>query len=165
MCIRDSDGGVPKGGAGTIAVVGDMKRMSTEFVRGASFRGYGVSLGLGIGIPIPILDVDMARFTSVSDADITAPVIDYSKAYPEALPEKLGEVSYAELRTGEITVNGKKIRTGSLSSYPKARKIAMTLKSWIEAGEFLLNRPAELLPQADSGYAFKNMKSGKKKGK
>lgn len=156
-----NDRGVPKGGAGTIAVVGDMKKMSTQFIRGASLRGYGVSLTVGIGVPIPILDMDMARFTAVSDADITAPVVDYSDAYPQAKGGNLGEVTYAELRSGEITLRGRKIKTGALSSYPKARKIAETLKGWIEAGKFLLNPPAELLPQADSGYKFTAMKHAK----
>ena len=45
-----------------------------------------LSLAVGIGIPIPILDEEMARFTGVSDADISAPVIDYGQAYPEAIP-------------------------------------------------------------------------------
>ena len=157
--------GVPTGGAGTIAVVGDMKEMSTDFIRGASLRGYGVSLAVGIGIPIPVLDMDMARFTAVSDADITAPIVDYSEAYPAARSEKLGEVTYAELRSGEITVKGRKVKTGSLSSYPKARKIAVILKERIEAGEFLLNRPAQLLPQAESGYKFTPLKIRKRRGR
>jgi uncharacterized protein (DUF39 family) len=157
--------GVPKGGAGTIAVVGDMKQMSTDFIRGASFRGYGVSLGVGLGIPIPILDVEMARFTSISDSDITAPIVDYSVAYPQAKPEKLGDVTYTELRSGEISVNGKKIKTGAISSYPKARKVAGTLKGWIEAGKFLLTEPLQQLPQADSGYAFSGMKGKKPRKK
>jgi len=154
--------GVPKGGSGTIAVVGDMKKMSTEFIRGASLRGYGASLAVGVGIPIPVLDEEMARFTSVSDADIVAPVIDYGSSYPQAIPEKLGEVTYAELRSGKIKLAGKEIPTGAMSSYAKARKIAATLKSWIESGKFLLGRPVELLPQADSGYSFHAMRERRK---
>jgi L-aspartate semialdehyde sulfurtransferase len=154
--------GVPKGGAGTIAVVGDMKKMSTEFIRGASLRGYGVSLGVGIGIPIPVLDEDMARFTSISDADIVAPVIDYGTSYPQAIPEKLGEVTYAELKSGKITVGGKEIPTGAMSSYAKATRIAETLKSWITSGKFLLGHPVELLPQAESGYSFHTMRERRK---
>jgi len=45
-------GGIPKGGAGTLALTADMKQMIPEFVRGVSLRGYGASLALGIGIPI-----------------------------------------------------------------------------------------------------------------
>lgn len=41
-----------------------MKAMRREFVRGVSFRGYGVSLGLGVGIPIPILNQDVLKRTT-----------------------------------------------------------------------------------------------------
>jgi uncharacterized protein (DUF39 family) len=153
---------VPKGGAGTLAVSGDMKQMSVEYVRGASFRGYGVSLGVGIGVAIPVLDADMAKFTGVSDADITAPVIDYSIGYPEMSGGPIATVTYAELRSGKITVNGKEIPTGAISSYPKARKIAETLKGWIGAGKFLLSEPLAPLPSSESGYTFKPLKERKK---
>jgi len=159
--VPRNEAGEPKGGAGTLAVAGDMKQMSTEFVRGASFRGYGVSLGLGIGVPIPILDADMAKFTSVSDADINAPVVDYSVAYPEMSGGPIGTVTYAELRSGKVNINGKDVPTGAISSYPKARKIATILKGWIEAGKFLLSAPVAPLPPAESGYAFKMLKERK----
>ena len=159
--IARNEHGVPKGGAGTLALCGDMKQMSPEFIRGASFRGYGVSLGLGVGVPIPILDADMAKFTSVSDADINAPVVDYSVAYPEMSGGPIGTVTYAELRSGKVNINGKDVPTGAISSYPKARKIATILKGWIEAGKFLLSAPVAPLPPAESGYAFKMLKERK----
>jgi uncharacterized protein (DUF39 family) len=156
------ENGVPKGGAGTLALVGDLKTMNTEYIRGASFRGYGVSLGLGVGVPIPILDADMAKFTSVSDAEITAPITDYSQNYPEMVGAPLGEVTYAELKTGSIKFQGKDIPTAAISSYPKAKAIAETLKSWISEGKFTLSQPVEPLPQADSGYSFKMLKERKR---
>jgi L-aspartate semialdehyde sulfurtransferase len=149
------ENGVPKGGAGTLAVIGDLKQMNSDFLVGASFRGYGCTLTVGLGIPIPILDEDICRFTAVTDADITAPIVDYSEAYPNCKPGNLGEVSYAELRTGKITVQGQEVPTASLSSYPKAVQIANTLKEWIQAGDFLLTEPVKALPTAGEGYAFK----------
>ncbi len=138
--------GVPKGGAGTIAVIGDLKGMSPQWLVGASILGYGVSLFVGIGIPIPILDEEMARFTAVKDADIYTQVIDYSMDYPKGEIKSLGEVSYGELRSGEITLLGKKVPTAPLSSYYKARIIAETLKEWIEQGAFFLGEPQLTLP-------------------
>ncbi len=44
--------GVPMAGAGTLAVLGDMKHMAAAWLRGASFRGYGATLIVGLGIPI-----------------------------------------------------------------------------------------------------------------
>jgi uncharacterized protein (DUF39 family) len=114
-----TDNGVPRGGAGTLAVTGDLKKMNPEFIRGVSMTGYGVSLAVGIGIPIPILDEDMARFTGVSDEEIFAPVIDYGDDYPNAKGEPLIYVSYAQLRSGKIEIKGKTIETGSISSLPK----------------------------------------------
>jgi uncharacterized protein (DUF39 family) len=131
-----------------------MKAMSTKFIRGASFRGYGPSLAVGIGIPIPVLDEEMARFTGVCDADISAPVVDYGKAYGENNGEVLGRLTYDQLRSGRVKFMGKDIPTGAISSYAKAREIAEMLKGWIKEGRFLLSVPVQPLPQSDSGYAF-----------
>jgi uncharacterized protein (DUF39 family) len=140
-------GGVPTGGAGTLAVIGDLKEMSPEWLVGASFLGYGVSLYVGIGIPIPILDEDMARYTAVKDEDIATQIYDYSMDYPGGGEMKsLGEVTYKELRSGRIVLKGKEVATASVSSYYRARQIAETLKSRIEKGEFLLGEPQMLLP-------------------
>ncbi|HBG18472.1 MAG: hypothetical protein A2X81_01515 [Desulfobacterales bacterium GWB2_56_26] len=140
------ENGVPLKPAGTVMVQGDLKRMSPEWVRGVSILGYGSSLALGLGIPIPILDAEMAACTGVSDAEIFTQVIDYGYDYTNGIARSYGQVSYAELKSGEIEVNGKKIRTSSLSSVVKAREIAEILKKNICDGKFLLNRPAELLP-------------------
>jgi uncharacterized protein (DUF39 family) len=160
-------GGVPKGGAGTLAVMGDLKGMSADYLRGVSMTGYGATLAVGIGVPIPILDAEMARFTAVRDRDIYAPVIDYGGAYSENTGEVLATVSYDQLRSGTITVQGKEVRTASLSSYSKARAIAGELKGWIQRGEFLLSRPAEPLPGVDSapGCGLLQVRAPNGKGK
>jgi len=105
--VRRSELGLPQVPAGTLAVTGDLKKMSPRWLRGASFTGYGVTLTLGLGIPIPILDEETLVFAAVTDAEITAPVVDYSVAYPNGKAEILGEVSVAQLKSGEISVNGK----------------------------------------------------------
>jgi uncharacterized protein (DUF39 family) len=117
--------------------------------------GYGCTLTVGIGVPIPILDEEILRYTTITDAEIFAPVIDYSGAYPNREPDVLAEVSYAELRSGKIKVLDKEVPTASLSSYPKAVEIATTLKQWIQAGKFFLTEPVAPLPGADSGVTFK----------
>ncbi len=153
--IPRTDGGVPKAGAGTLAVMGDLKQMSPEWLRGVSFIGYGASLAVGIGIPIPILDQEILEYTRVTDEDIWAPIVDYSEAYPNRSPETMGTVTYAALRTGSIPVNGKEVPTASLSSYARARQIAGLLKGWIQEGGFLLTGSVAPLPGPDSGYQFK----------
>jgi uncharacterized protein (DUF39 family) len=142
--------GVPREGAGTLAVVGNLKEMTPEWLAAASILGYGVSLYVGIGIPIPILDEEMARFTAVKDEDIYTQIYDYSMDYPKGVSKSLAEVSYKELRSGTIIIDGKKVITAPLSSYYKARLIANTLKEWIESGKFLLGEPQQILPSIES---------------
>jgi uncharacterized protein (DUF39 family) len=152
------DNGVPRRGAGTLAVIGDLKQMKPEWLVGTSMLGYGCTLTVGIGVPIPILSEEILRYTTVSDADILAPIVDYSEAYPQREPDILGEVSYAELMSGHIKVQGKDVPTSSLSSYPKAVEIAGILKQWMEKGEFLLTEPVAPLPGVESGISFKPLK-------
>ena len=142
--------GVPKEGAGTLAVVGNLKEMTPEWLAAASILGYGVSLYVGIGIPIPILDEEMARFTAVKDEDIYTQIYDYSMDYPKGVSKSLAEVSYKDLRSGTIIIDGRKVITAPLSSYYKARLIANTLKEWIESGKFLLGEPQQILPSVES---------------
>ncbi|MDI3524877.1 MAG: L-aspartate semialdehyde sulfurtransferase [Candidatus Atribacteria bacterium] len=156
--VERNERGVPKGGAGTLALIGDLKGMSAQWLWGVSVRGYGCSLAVGVGVPIPILDEETLYYCSVSDEEILAPVVDYSSAYPEGTGEVLGYVSYAQLRSGKIVIKGKEIPTFPLSSYQRAREIAQTLKRWIQEGNFELTRPVVNLPGVESGVRFKNLK-------
>jgi len=137
--------GVPTRSSRTLAVIGNMREMSTEYIRALNFRRYGISLAVGIGVPIPILDKQMMKFVSISDKDILAPVLDYSVQSRNRKPLK--EVSYAELRSGAVELFGKKVKTSSLSSYYKARQIAEELKRMVQEGDFLLTEPVERLPE------------------
>jgi len=153
--VPRTDQGVPTRGAGTLSVIGDLKQMSPRYLRGISMLGYGVTLAVGIGLPIPILSEETLAYTIVTDADIIAPVIDYAGTYPQRGSEVLAEVTYAELKSGQIKVLGKSIPTSSMSSYPRAHEIAQTLKQWIEQGEFFLSERVAPLPGAESGVSLK----------
>ncbi len=155
--VPRGENGVPRKPAGTLAVIGDLKQMRSEWLRGISMQGYGASLVVGIGVPIPILSEEILKYTTVTDADIFAPIVDYSEAYPQRKPDTLGEVSYAQLKTGRIEVKGKQVPTSSLSSYSKAVEIAQTLKSWIKKGEFTLTEPVTPLPGPEAGIAIKSL--------
>ncbi len=151
------DNGVPKRPAGTLAVIGDLKQMKPEWLPGITMLGYGCTITVGIGLPIPILSEEILRYTLVRDTDIFAAIVDYSEAYPQRKPDILGEVSYSQLISGKIEVQGKEVPTAALSSYPKAVKITNILKSWIQKGEFLLTEPVAPLPGVESGITFKNI--------
>jgi len=142
---RDKNG-IPLTPAGTIMVMGDLKEMDPRWVVGVSLLGYGCSLAVGLGIPIPILNAEMARFTAVSDEEIHTQIIDYGNDYPNGTATSLGQVSYAELKSGEINFNGHEIPSVPLTSYVRSLEIANILKEWIEKGEFLLTQPQEMLP-------------------
>ncbi len=152
-----TDTGVPRRAAGTLAVIGDLKRMSPRWLVGTSFLGYGATLTVGIGVPIPVLSEEILRYTAVTDDDIFSPVIDFAEAYPQRSPEVLAEVTYAQLKSGRIKVKGKQVPTASLSSYSRALEIAGILKDRIKKGEFLLTEPVAPLPGAESGTVIKPM--------
>ncbi|MEW6619543.1 MAG: homocysteine biosynthesis protein [bacterium] len=156
--VARTDKGIPKSPAGTLAVLGDLKQINPEWLRGVSMTGYGVTLAVGIGVPIPILNEEICQYTAVKDEEIYTQVIDYSEAYPQGKPGSLAEVNYAQLKSGKIIVRNKEVPTGGLSSYAKAREIADILKEWIRKGEFLLTEPVQKLPSVDSKIRLKALK-------
>ena len=156
--VLRTDNGVPRRSAGTLAVIGDLKQMNQRWLVGTSMLGYGCTITAGIGVPIPILSEEILQYTAVTDDDIFAPVIDYSEAYPQMKPDILAEVSYAQLKSGKIIIQGKEVPTASLSSYLRAVEIATTLKEWIQTGKFLLTEPVAPLPGVESGITFKPLK-------
>jgi uncharacterized protein (DUF39 family) len=156
--VKRKDNGVPQAPAGTIAVIGDLKQMKPEWLVGTTMLGYGVTLTVGIGVPIPVLDEEVIKYAAIRDEEIYAQVVDYGQAYPQVVAGSLGEVNYAQLKSGKITVQGKSAPTGNLSSYSKAREISEELKVWIKKGDFLLTEPVAPLPSAESGYTFKLLK-------
>jgi uncharacterized protein (DUF39 family) len=134
----------PIGPAATVALIGDAKTMTPQWVRGCYFKGYGPSLMLGVGVPIPILNEAIAAHCAVQDTDIVAPVMDFS--IPRRVRPTFGLVSYAQLKSGSITIEGQTVRTAPLASLYLARQVAETLKAWIEAGQFELAAPVAPLP-------------------
>ncbi|MDD2233748.1 MAG: homocysteine biosynthesis protein [Desulfitobacteriaceae bacterium] len=143
---------------GTLAVIGDLKQMSPRWLVGTSYLGYGATLSVGIGVPIPILNEEIARYAAATDEELFAPIVDYGDDYPSMKPGNLGFISYADLKSGEITVNGRKTKTAPLSSLPRAREIASTLKNWILECQFLINEPVQLLPSPTDGLKSNTLK-------
>lgn len=137
---------IPKANSATLAVIGNAKEMSPEFIKAAYYEKYGVSIFIGIGVPVPILDIDMARAVSIRNEQITTFICDYSKPDHPVI----GEIDYASLFSGSIHFNGKKVRTASMSSLFKARIIADELKNWIKEGKFYLSQPVGSFPKETS---------------
>lgn len=140
--------GVPIGSSRTLALIGNLRGMEREFIRGLDIFGYGTSLSVGVGIPIPILNTNIMKKCAISDEEIFAKVFDYG--VPSRTRPMLGTVNYAQLRSGKIEVDGHVMRTSSLSSYKYAKKVAEKLKGWIEKDGFELTVPSVTLPKEGS---------------
>ncbi len=138
--------GIPLTPAGTLWVMGDLKKMNPKWLVGASLQGSGCSMSLGLGIPIPILNEEIVNYTAVSDEELFTQIVDYGHDYPNGISKSYGKVSYAELKSGYIKFRGEEVQTVPLSSIVRAREIAEILKEWILKGEFLIGEPQFTLP-------------------
>lgn len=135
--------GLPLSNARTLMVTADLKQMDPNYIRAAYFERYGVSLFVGVGIPIPILDEDIAQRVSISNRNIETTICDYAlQGHPG-----IARVSYEQLRSGWVELNGKRVRTAPLSSLAKAREIAQVLKKAVVSGNFPLKAPVQPLPE------------------
>jgi len=141
------------GGFGTLSVQGDLKEMSSDYIRAANFDGYGSSIYIGMGVPIPILNEEIAASTAVTDADVSVSILDYG--VPSRDRPSLRQVTYEELRSGSVEIDGKDVKTSSLSSFKKSRIIANELKDWISRGEFFVSSPVENLQTGVSARPMK----------
>jgi len=146
--VKRTKTGVPVSPAGTICVMGGLKKMSPKWLVGVSLQGYGCSLSVGLGIPIPILNEEIVKHTAVSDEEIFTQIVDYGYDYPNGISKSYGQVSYAELKSGSIKFKGEIVQAVPLSSLVKAREIAETLKNWISKEKFTLCEPQFTLPNA-----------------
>ncbi|HEY9882284.1 MAG TPA: homocysteine biosynthesis protein [Thermosynechococcaceae cyanobacterium] len=134
----------PIGPAATLALIGDAKQMDARWVRGCYFKNYGPSLMLGVGVPFPVLQEEVVAHCAVQDQDLVAPVVDFS--IPRRVRPTFGLVSYAQLKSGRLTIDGKTVRVAPLASLFRSRQVAMELKQWIEAGTFTLTEFVAPIP-------------------
>lgn len=147
----------PQNQLGTLMVRGDLKQMSSKYLKGATYFRYGTTLYVGLGIPIPLINLRVAETAGLSDEEIFTDILDYS--VPSNKRPALRKVSYAELKSGKVDINGRMVHSSPLSSFKYAKEIAETLKQWILNKEFFLSRPAELIPDHREFSSFKIRKS------
>jgi uncharacterized protein (DUF39 family) len=134
----------PIGPAATVALIGDAKQMNSRWVRGCYFKKYGASLMIGVGIPFPVLNEKVIENCAIQDQDIVAPIVDFS--IPRRVRPTFGLVSYAQLKSGKITIEGKTVRVAPLVSIYLSRQVAEELKEWIKEGKFTLTKSVAKLP-------------------
>ena len=129
----------PIGPAATVALIGDAKQMNSRWVRGCYLKNYGSSLMLGVGVPLPVLQEKVILHCAVQDKDLVAPVVDF--AIPRRVRPTFGLVTYQQLKSGRITIEGKSVRVAPLASIALSRQVAIELKELIKAGKFTLTEP------------------------
>jgi len=134
----------PKTGFGNITVSGNLKEMDTRFLRAATMPKYGTTLCIGIGVPIPILSPEIAQATAVRNADIETSILDYS--VPKLSRPQVAKVSYEELFSGTVEVDGISIKTAFMSSLRITNEILSELAHRIEDKQFYLTEPVVRLP-------------------
>jgi len=134
----------PVGPAATLALIGDAKQMNSRWVRGCYFKNYGPSIMLGAGIPLPVLHEEVVARCAVQDKELVAPIIDFS--IPRRVRPTFGLVSYAQLKSSRIVIDGKTVRVAPLASIYLSRQVALELKQWIESGQFTLTEPVAAIP-------------------
>jgi uncharacterized protein (DUF39 family) len=138
MLSQRQENGIPNAPSATLALIGDLKKMSNEFIKPGFFIKYGVSLYVGVGIPIPILNEEILRYTGISNEEIFTNLVDYGNE-----KKVIGKINYKDLQSGEIEFENKKIKTFSLTSLKKSREIANILKEKITKGKFFIQKPVE----------------------
>lgn len=134
----------PIGPAATVALIGDAKQMDSRWIRGCYFKNYGTSLMIGVGVPLPVLTEQVVLHCSIQDRDIVAPVVDFS--IPRRVRPTFGLVTYQQLKTGRIKIEGKPVRVAPLASIALSRKVATELQASIKTGEFTLTEPVAPIP-------------------
>jgi len=144
--VKRTKKGIPIKPAGTLWVMGNLKKMSPKWLMGMSLQGYGCSLAVGLGVPIPILNEKILQYTAVSDEELFTQIVDYGYDYPNGISKSYGQVSYEELKSGSIKIRGEEISTVPLSSLVRAREIAALLKKRISDGKFMIGEPQFTLP-------------------
>ena len=137
---RDERTHIPTGPAATLAIIADMRMVKPDFIKPVVVPGYGISIAVSIGVAIPVLDEDMAMRVSVQNKNIKTSIIDY------ATGERVTSVNYRDLLGGQATINGKAIRTTTMSRNRVAQDITVIMKNWIMANRFSLNAPVKSLP-------------------
>lgn len=143
----------PIGPAATLALIGDAKQMDPRWVRGCHFKQYGPSLMLGVGVPLPVLDEQVVAHCAVADHDLVAPVVDFS--IPRRVRPTFGLVSYAQLKSGKIKIEGKTVRAAPLASLYLSGQVALELQAWIQTGKFTLTEPVAPIP-TDRSFLAQN---------
>jgi uncharacterized protein (DUF39 family) len=144
--VRRSPSGHARGPGAVAALAVDLHGLQAEWLRTARFDGHGGALLVAIAAPIPLLDPAIAAQVALGNDRIEAPVLDVS--IPRRIKPSFGSVPYAQLTSGRIQVDGRRLLAAPAHSPRLAAGIAERLVEELRAGRFPLRLPLAPLPQA-----------------
>ncbi|MEB3200980.1 MAG: homocysteine biosynthesis protein [Synechococcaceae cyanobacterium] len=127
------------------AVAADLHALDPRWLRACFFEGHGSALLVGVAAPIPLLDATVALQASIGDEALEAPVLDLS--VPRRIKPSLGVVSYGQLHTGFLELEGRRLPAAPAHSPRLAASIAAELISRLEQDRFPLRLPPLPLSQ------------------
>ncbi len=136
---RRLEGGQARTPGAVAAVSVDLHELEGGWLRPCFFEGHGSALLVPIAAPIALLDGVIARQAATGDAQLEAPVLDV--AIPRRIKPSFGSVSYARLKSGEIELEGRRIRSAPAHSPRLAEAIGRELAQRLQDGTFPLRPP------------------------
>ena len=143
--IRRQESGHALTPGATAAVSVDLHDLNPRWIRSCFFPGHGSALMVAIAAAVPLLNRVIAEQAAAGQEQLKAPVLDV--AIPRRLKPALGSVSYAELASGHISVQGHKLRCAPAHSHRLAAEISKDLIHRLEQNRFPLRLPWQPLAE------------------
>ncbi|MFM7086586.1 MAG: homocysteine biosynthesis protein [Cyanobium sp.] len=143
--VRRLPGGQARAPGATAAVAVDWQELNPRWIRACFFEGHGSALLVAIAAPVPLIDATIALQAAATDSELEVPVLDLS--IPRRLKPGFGAVPYSAVKSGEITVAGRRVRVAPAHSPALADAVAQDLVIRLRDGRFPLRLP--LLPLSD----------------
>ena len=107
---------------------------------------------------LPVLDLEVVRATAVCDEDISVDLLDYG--VPSRNRPVLRKVSYAELRSGAVEMNGEEVRTSIALQFREGTAGSRELKNWVESGKMQLTLPTQKIDTAKNAHPMHESAKG-----
>ena len=121
----------------------DLHSLDPRWLRATRLEGGGSGLLVAIAAPVPLVHAEAARQAAAGDADLQAPVLDF--AIPRRVRPSFGPVSYAQLHSGQLSLEGRRLNCAPGHSPRLAGAIAEELVLRLREGRFPLRLPLQPL--------------------
>jgi len=126
----------------------DLHSLDRRWLRATRLEGGGTGLLVAIAAPVPLINLAVAQQAAASDAELQAPVLDF--AIPRRVRPSHGQVSYAQLHSGQLSLAGRRLTCAPGHSPRLASAMAEELVLRLQQGRFPLRLPLQPLPTRPS---------------